>query len=603
MDETTTASRKRKRNVENWKREREKKKRYAAKGLPKKPTCNHKKKQVLRCHELGMQDIRRFHERFYKHNTKVQQDEFILRYTSQKKPNRSRATKPNSSRKTMTVNYFVNVREGNKLQVCQKTFLSILGLKKDRVQLTCKKHLETGCGPEERRGGRRHPEKFEDKRKSVKDFIEKLQPVDSHYSRHRSTRKYLPSELSIRSLWNMYCASVEPNLVVKYDYFRVIFISDYNISFKCPSTDVCSECQSLKEKLKMKLPEEEKNQLMVMLRVHKLKAKCFTEMIQQESPYIAKFSFDCQKNMILPKVADQAAYYSRQMYCYNFTICIGGSKSAQTRNSVRVYTWLENERPKGSNEITSAINHLLRTYKFSEEIEVIELFCDGCPGQNKNSTLIGMLGFWLETQSPPNIIEAKITFPVVGHSYLPPDRVFGRIEKEVRRREVIVKPEDYYLLFEKQGTVQRLGGAECVVSDWKTESSRIMKNTSSWHFKLSQCKRISLKKTIKGGIVVKGEVNYKSDISTYKSLLKKDQSYKQMEPNILPLGIPVKKEKLTDVENLLQKHYGHQWRSHEDLTYYKNLMDSIQAVEEPNIPEEEVVADDILEAELPELRI
>ena len=86
--------------------------------------------------------------------------------------------------------------------------------------------------------------------------------------------------------------------------------------------------------------------------------------------------------------------------------------------------------------------------------------------------------------------------------YLPPDRVFGRIEKEVRRKEVIVKPEDYYLLFEEQGKLQKLGDEECVVSDWKSESSRVMKNTSSWHFKLSQCKILSLKKSIKGDIVV-----------------------------------------------------------------------------------------------------
>ena len=463
--------------------------------------------------------------------------------------------------------------------------MSILGIKKDRVELICKRHLETGYGPVEKRGGNRHPEKYKDTRKSVKAFIEKLQPVESHYSRHKSTRKYLPSELSIRKLWKMYCASVEPNLAVKYDYFRVVFVSDYNISFKSPSTDVCSECQSLKEMLKTRLPEVQKNLLMSRLRVHKLKAQCFTEMIQKELPNTVKFSFDCQKNMILPKIPDQAAYYSRQLYCYNFTVCIGGSKSTQTRNSVRIYTWLENQRPKGSNEITSMINHLLTTYTFSDDINVVELFCDGCPGQNKNSTIICMLGYWLQTQAPPTITEVKLIFPVVGHSYLPPDRVFGRIEKEVRRKEVIVKPEDYYLLFEEQGKLQKLGDGECVVSDWKSESSRVMKNTSSWHFKLSQCKRLSLKKSIKGDIVVKGEVNYKSDLSTYRSLLKKGQSYRNMELERLPIGIPVKQEKIKDVQNLLRKHYGQDWRDQNNLVYYRELLDGIQAAPE-NIQEE-----------------
>ena len=115
MDETTVIiNRKRKRNVENWKRERAKKNRYAAKALPTKPTCKHKKQNALECIKLEMQDIRRFHEQFYENKTKMQQDEFILRYTTQEQPQRSRAEKEGSSRKGMTVRYFVRVRTGNK---------------------------------------------------------------------------------------------------------------------------------------------------------------------------------------------------------------------------------------------------------------------------------------------------------------------------------------------------------------------------------------------------------------------------------------------------------------------------------------------------------
>lgn len=155
---------------------------------------------------------------------------------------------------------------------------------------------------------------------------------------------------------------------------------------------------------------------MIRLRVHRLEAQSFTEMIVKELPNKLKFSFDCQKNMIFPRI-------------YNFTVCIGGSKSAQTHNSIQVYTCLGNVRPKGSNDITSMLNHLLKIYAFSDAINVAEMFCNGCPGQNNNSTIIDIWGFWLQTQAWPTINEVKLTFPVVGYSYLPPDRVFGRIEK------------------------------------------------------------------------------------------------------------------------------------------------------------------------------
>lgn len=46
-------------------------------------------------------------------------------------PKRSRATKQNSSRKTLTINYFIKrgtMKRGepNKIQVCQNTFLAVL---------------------------------------------------------------------------------------------------------------------------------------------------------------------------------------------------------------------------------------------------------------------------------------------------------------------------------------------------------------------------------------------------------------------------------------------------------------------------------------------
>ena len=39
--------------------------------------------------------------------------------------------------------------------------------------------------------------------------------------------------------------------------------------------------------------------------------------------------------------------------------------------------------------------------------------------------------------------------PVRGHSYMPPDRVFGRIEKELNKKETIISPQEYYTVFEK----------------------------------------------------------------------------------------------------------------------------------------------------------
>lgn len=64
--------------------------------------------------------------------------------------------------------------------------------------------------------------------------------------------------------------------------------------------------------------------------------------------------------------------------------------------------------------------------------------CDGCGGQNKNTTLIAMCCTWLANQRAVKVIE--IVFPIRGHSFIPQDRVFGHIEKKCRQREIILEP-------------------------------------------------------------------------------------------------------------------------------------------------------------------
>ncbi|XP_046687856.1 uncharacterized protein LOC124373539 [Homalodisca vitripennis] len=83
------STRKRKRRVDNWKKTKDKKKRHSAQGFPNIPTCGHRErangsKHCYDCSRLNMQDIRRFHQGFYKSCNKIDQDQFILRYAKGK---------------------------------------------------------------------------------------------------------------------------------------------------------------------------------------------------------------------------------------------------------------------------------------------------------------------------------------------------------------------------------------------------------------------------------------------------------------------------------------------------------------------------------------
>lgn len=573
------------------------------------PSCGHNS-QTFHCHRIQPQDIRRFHQSFYANEGKVAQDAFLLKYTSQNKPQRtSRAKVPGSSRKMCVNSYFVKTREGCK-QVCAKTFLTILGISRYRVQNLCRKHLATGASPRECRGGDRRSDKYEAKRQLVMKFIMSLRPVESHYMRDKSKRQYLPCGLNIKTLWRTYNNHTDDvAFKVTYQFFRKIFLYKFNISFKTPATDACSTCLQLKNEIQQAgHGSQKKSDLMIQLRVHILKSKAFySHLHETETNNILLFSYDCQKNLVLPRVPDQAAYYSRQLYYYNFTVCRGHSKAPQNTDTVTMYTWLENERHKGSNEIASALLDTLRNAKLEDSnYECVRLCSDGCPGQNKNSTVIGVVMKWFKDESPKSVERVEIVFPIVGHSFLPPDRVFGRIEKVIRSVGTIETPSKYTAILKDFGTVKRLG-AEVPVHDWKSAVQDVIKPTGQWNFKLSLSKRIILTRNTKGNIIVQGEAHYRCDCGVPGTILKKSKSISSMMPIQLDNTVPVKRAKLNDVANLLSKHFGANWREREDLVYYRSVIDGEEDVinEVPNEDDsidEEIVDEGIVD-EVPGLVI
>lgn len=137
-------------------------------------------------------------------------------------------------------------------------------------------------------------------------------------------------------------------------------------------------------------------------RVHKLKAKPFLNLVKAERHDLKTFSFDCQKNLPLPKTPDQITYYSRQFYLYKCTVVEGSSKSPLTKDNVFAYCWTENEYAKGSNEIASIVFHRLRNTDLAG-IKMMRLIAGGCPGQNKNTTMIAMCSKWLVDLAPNHV--------------------------------------------------------------------------------------------------------------------------------------------------------------------------------------------------------
>ncbi|CAG4986066.1 unnamed protein product [Colias eurytheme] len=205
---------------------------------------------------------------------------------------------------------------------------------------------------------------------------------------------------------------------------------------------------------------------------------------------------------------------------------------------------------------------------------------DGCAGQNKNTGMLSMLG---------HVKRVEIIFLVVGHSFLPADRVFAKIEKQIKRKEIIASPSEYTDVLKDHCKVTNL--TNIPVYDWKESYEKIVKPTTSWHFPFQKTKRLLLTRNKKlDNIILQGEMTYRKETGINKIITKKNKTIQiiKINPNIIqPNNIILKPAKIRDVCNLLKKHYGKNWRELELLYFYKELEYRNRAVHVENEDEEE----------------
>lgn len=541
--------------------------RYGPHFLPVYPKCGHKT-SAFQCTLLTMAETKDFHSKFYQVKQKVYQDNFILKYCKTIPVKRKRPKNSTHRGKLFQAQFYVLSQQKKLVPVCKSSFMAILGITRRRIDTVAKNYFKTSIPAKENRGGDRKLEKYQSKRESVKNFINKFKANEVHYCRGQNARCYLNSSLNIKKMWTMY-QNDNKEQPVKQSYFRHIFNTQYNLGFGTPRTDVCSTCLQLTEKIKSCVVEATKITLMTEKRLHKMKAQAYFNLLREAEDGVEIFSFDCQKNQVLPKVPDQQAYYSRQFYIYNFTVVRGTSKSKLNPSTVTGFCWTENEYSKGSNEIASCIYHMLNISDFTN-IHTIRLMCDGCGGQNKNTTLIAMLSYWLSKQTL--ITKIEIIFPVRGHSFIPPDRVFGHIERDIRRMEIILEPEEYLNIFSRYETVLKVG-TDVEIQDWRNETSNFIKPPGQWHFAFSKMKRMNLTKNTKGIVLVRGEMAYRSDIGMGKPITKRGKTFLNMNPTTIVKKNCVNENKKVDVNNLLISHYGEEWKNDPRLKFYKLVLD------------------------------
>lgn len=150
----------------------------------------------------------------------------------------------------------------------------------------------------------------------------------------------------------------------------------------------------------------------------------------------------------------------------------------------------------------------------------MRFFADGCGGQNKNVQVLCMASWWLVNKAPKSVETMQLVFPVTGHSYLPPDRVFGRIEKSIRKEEEILSPTDYEEIVKKHETILQME-RDWKVRDWKKYTTERFKTAASLPFKITETKIFEIRKSNSKTVKIKAESNYRRADATFGPACKK----------------------------------------------------------------------------------
>ena len=226
--------------------------------------------------------------------------------------------------------------------------------------------------------------------------------------------------------------------LVSYEYYIQYFNENFNISFGYLRTDTCSMCEQLEVQLdaasdaiKVSVRQQKED--------HLRKAETFYSSFRTDTRlakgnmHIATLTFDFQQNLPLPSIPVGEVFYMHQLWLYVFGIHDCG------KNDASMYCWPETISRRGSDEVISCLIHFISN--FPSEVTTLNLYSDGCGGQNKNANVVNFL-FTLVRIGKFQPISHH--FPVRGHSFLPNDRDFGVTEKKKKSIERVYSPEGWH---------------------------------------------------------------------------------------------------------------------------------------------------------------
>lgn len=329
-------------------------------------------------------------------------------------------------------------------RVCKLFFLKTLDISQKRYDNVLKKRRCTGVPPTDQRGKHSPCNKIPQSDVNlVKQHIDSFPKYTSHYSRHKNPQtKYLSADLNIRKMYELYLEFCNDNNIqnpVKESFYRNVFNTSYNLSFKRPHTDTCTTCDSLHNQITHSQDPQVVKSSQVKKEFHLRQAekartaKNSAKQLAKDNPTkIRAVCFDLEKTLPTPMLTCSSVYYLRQLWTYNFGV------HDLSNDQAMMFMWHEGEASRGSQEIGSCLVKYVQ--QLPPSVEHLIAFSDNAGGQNKNKNIIK---FWMFLVASSSLQTVDHKFLISGHSFMECDQDFGIIEKCKKHLQYVFVPADW----------------------------------------------------------------------------------------------------------------------------------------------------------------
>lgn len=341
---------------------------------------------------------------------------------------------------------------GEKVIVCRRFFISTLNLGEDTFKRWVRnvQEINTDSDQEkpnseeemvedvkEKRGlkiklpteGKKvcHREKRKTKTDNVRNWLNLLPKIPSHYCRASSKKIYVESNFrSFLHMYNVFLEWCKDNNIspIGRKLFTEVLIEE-NIAIHQPRKDQCDLCCSFK----LGNIDEGTYQAHV---AKKDRARA-TKKAEEESASEEKLvvTMDLQSVLLCPKTLASSMYYKQKLQLHNFTIY----EINKPNQDVHLYVWNEVEGGITSNKFTTCIIDYIKNVPF--KYKKIVLISDGCTYQNRNKILASALS---DVSKNKQIIIEQL-FLEKGHTMMQADNVHSVLEHLFK--PPINSPSDY----------------------------------------------------------------------------------------------------------------------------------------------------------------